>query len=442
MSDNNKEEIKVIDINGDNFFGEEESYFEKNTKKVNGDNFLMKLVIVSVLLSFLLIALVVFVPLEKINETKIGKTLKNNETQVDQKGNFDLFKKRENILLLGVDSNGPDSDPFENTRTDTIMLVSIDNTSKSVNVISIPRDSKVYIEGHGIDKINAAHATGGTDLTIKTVQDMFGVKIDHFILINYEGLKEIIKILGTIPVNVEKKLRYKDYAGNLFIKLDSGKQELNAEQVEQFVRFRHDAIGDIGRVERQRILMKGIVSKIQSPENISKIPEIISVASNYVKTDMTIFDMTRFAGIVKSLNIEDVLVATLPGHPSQNTIISYWILEPDRVQSIIDRLIYRIEKNNPAHEPLKISILYNEETINNLEEIKEKLKENNMEIVCEKITRKNNSEIIAHTDNITTKKYKYLKSIIPQLKNAHMTISYDLYYCGEADATLILTKSQ
>ncbi len=437
MSEENKDKIKVVDINGDNFFNEKESYFLKDKKTQSNDNFIMKLVIVAVLLSFILISIVVFFPFDKFGGNNITK---NADGKIEQKGSFDLLKKRENILILGVDTNGPDTDPFDKTRTDTMMLVSIDNSTKSVSVISIPRDSKVYIAGHGIDKINAANAVGGVELTIKTVQEMFGIRVDHYIMVNYDGLKEIVKILGTIPVNVDKKLRYNDYSGKLFINLNPGKQELTADQVEQFVRFRHDAIGDIGRVERQRMLMKGVITKLQSPENISKIPEIISVANDYIKTDMNIFDMTRFAGIAKSLNIDDVIVATLPGHPSQNTVVSYWILEPDKVQSIIDRLVYRIEQNDPQAEPLKISLLYNESMTASVDSIKEILKENNMEIVCEKQTLKTVPEIIAHTDKVTSRKYKYMKNILPQLKSAHMTISYDLFYCGESDVTLVLTE--
>ncbi len=437
--DNNKDSIKIIDINSENFFSDAETHFEKHAKPTGSDSFLVRLVIVAVLLSFLLIGLVVFVPLEKINETSLGRAMKENSIQADKKGDFNLFKKRENILLLGVDSNNDEfSDKFEKTRTDSMMLVSIDNSSKSVNVISIPRDSKVYIAGHGIDKINAAHATGGIDSTIKTVQDMFGIKIDHYVLVNYEGMKEIIKILGTIPVNVQKKMRYTDYSGKLFIRLEPGMQELNAEQAEGFARFRHDAIGDIGRVERQRMLIKGIITKLQSPESIAKIPEIISVTNNYVKTDMTIFDLGRYAGIAKSINLDDVMVATLPGHPSQNSYISYWILEPDKVQSIIDKLVYRIEDNDPKAAPLKVSILYNSATIDTLEKVKAALVENGMEVVCEKETYKSTPEIIAHSDRVTSKKYKYLKSIIPQLKKAHMTMAYEFYYCGESDLTLVL----
>ncbi|MCQ2958021.1 MAG: LCP family protein [Candidatus Gastranaerophilales bacterium] len=442
MTDKEKDKIKVIDINDNNFFDDADSYFEKSAKSLNSDGFLTKLVIVAVLLSFVFIGIVVFAPLDKLNNLSFDKKTISNELAKSKNDGFNLFKKRENILLLGVDSNGDGADPFEGTRTDTIMLVTFDKGSKSASVISIPRDSKVYIGGHGIDKINSAHAVGGIDETIRTVQDMFGVKIDHYVLVNNAGLKEIVKIFGTIPVTVEKRLRYRDYAGHLFVNLDPGKQELNAEQVEQFVRFRHDAVGDIGRMERQRMLMKGLVTKLQSPESISKLPEVISTASKYVQTDMNVFDMTRYAGIAKSMNLDDVMTATLPGHPSQNSSVSYWILEPDKVQNIINRLVYHMEEENPYAENLKISLLYDEATAPKLEPIKEVLKENGMEVVCERETKKTVPEVIVHSNNFTSTKYKYLKTILPQLKPAHMTISYDLYYCGESDATLILTEEK
>ena len=436
MSDDNKKEIKTIDFSKDKFFDEDEGHFLSSASNAKKDNFLTRLVIIAVLLSFLIIAVVAFIPFEKINAPRIN--LKGDE--VKEQNSFDIFKKRENILILGVDSNGDDTDPFDNTRTDTIMIVSLDKASKSANIVSIPRDSKVYVDGHGIDKINSAHALGGIDLTLKTVQNMFGVKIDHYVLINYDGLKEIVKVLGTIPVTVDKKMRYTDRAGHLFVNLEPGKQELDAEQVEQFARFRHDAVGDIGRMERQRMLVHGILTKLKEPESVSKLPEVISVASKYVKTDMNIFDLTRYAGVAKNINTDDLVMATLPGHPSQNSYISYWILEPDKVQSIIDRLVYRIENDDPQAEPLKVSLLYTADAAGSLEDVKATLADSNMEVICEKETKKGSPEVIAHKNTLTTTKYRYLKTILPQLKKAHMTISYDLFYCDESDVTLVVTE--
>ena len=128
----------------------------------------------------------------------------------------------------------------------------------------------------------------------------------------------------------------------------------------------------------------------------------------------------------------------MPGHPSQNSYISYWILEPDRVQAIINRLVYREEKDISKNAPLNISLLYGENYVENIEAIKQNLTDNGLNIICEKQTKKHIPEIIVHSDNVTFEKYKYLKTLLPPLKKAPMTLSYDLFYCGESDVTLIL----
>ena len=105
-----------------------------------------------------------------------------------------MFGHSKNILLLGVDSNGEGTDKWNGTRTDTIILMNIDPKSHSVNAISIPRDSKVYIEGHDTNKINSAHAFGGIRLCKKTVEDTLGVRVDKYIMVHDDAVKDITKV--------------------------------------------------------------------------------------------------------------------------------------------------------------------------------------------------------------------------------------------------------
>jgi LCP family protein required for cell wall assembly len=127
------------------------------------------------------------------------------------------------ILVMGVDAPNisvrkKDEDSFEGTRTDTMMLVRVNSNKKRVSVVSIPRDSKVYIAGNrGIDKINAAHAIGGPDLAVQTVQDSFGIPIDNFIVINFKGVREVVDALGGIDLFIEKSMHYTDRTAKLFI---------------------------------------------------------------------------------------------------------------------------------------------------------------------------------------------------------------------------------
>ncbi len=431
--DNN---VDLIDFD-ENFFEKPVDFLDKNKKSQKSDSFLTKLIVLSVILSFVLIALIVFIPSEKFAENE-GNASDSEVIARAQKNPFDFFSKRENILLLGVDSNGQGVDPFSGTRSDTIMILSLDKSTKSANVLSIPRDSKVYIAGqNGIDKINAAHALGGPELTAKTIEDMFGIKIHHYIVVNYDGVKDILRSLGNITVTVDKKLYYNDYAGKLHINLSPGVHELTPEEAEEFIRFRHDAIGDIGRIERQRIFMKGLMKKIQSPGVLQKLPDFITVVLKNVKTDMTFFDITRYAGVAANINLDDTQVATLPGHPSQKTAVSYWILEPDKAQSVIDKIIYRIEPTEVSSEPLKVSILYSSDYYESLDRIKEIIENAGAKVVCSSKTTRKSTEIIAHTNNFTTQKYKLYKNLFPELKSAHLTLSYDLFYCADSDVTLV-----
>ncbi len=172
--------------------------------------------------------------------------------------------RRQNILLLGVDSNGADSDLWVGTRTDTMILLNIDPRTKTVNAISIPRDSKVYLpKGMGVQKINAAHAIGGVEMTIKTVEDTLGVHIDKYVMFHDDAVRAIVGALGGVDIYIEKNMRYNDNAGNLHINFTKGKHHLTEKDAVEYLRFRHDALGDIGRTQRQQWFLRGLLADLQ-----------------------------------------------------------------------------------------------------------------------------------------------------------------------------------
>ena len=128
--------------------------------------------------------------------------------------------RRQNILVLGVDSNGNGADMWEGTRSDTIMIVNIDPKTHTIKAISIPRDSKVYLpDNKGVQKINSAHALGGVNLVKKTIKETFGIKIDKYVIIHDEAVEKIVDALGGLPIYVEKKMYYHDYTAKLHIDL-------------------------------------------------------------------------------------------------------------------------------------------------------------------------------------------------------------------------------
>lgn len=143
---------------------------------------------------------------------------------------FSLWPKLEsrmNVLLMGVDSNGRDTERFTGCRSDTMIIASLDPESKKVSLVSIPRDSRVRIaDNHGVDKINSAHAFGGPELAVKTVGEDFGVPIDHYIVIDTQGLKKVFEALGPVEILIEKPMHYRDRAGRLNIALEPGLNKL------------------------------------------------------------------------------------------------------------------------------------------------------------------------------------------------------------------------
>lgn len=360
----------------------------------------------------------------------------------EQKGfNLPVLQRKQNILIVGVDSNGKNSDPFKGTRSDTMILVNLDPASHSVNAISIPRDSKVYLAGdHGVQKINAAHALGGIDLTLKTVEDTLGIKVDKYVLINNDGVKKLVDALGGVPVYIEKDMYYNDYSGGLHINLSKGLHVLNGEQVEGYLRFRKDGLGDIGRTSRQQWFVKAVLEKLQSPSVITKIPEVLNIASANVRTNLSLYEMSHLAAALRNINMNDVEFATLPGAPSKKGYISYWILDPEKTQEVIDRMVYR-DKPSPSDKKLVAGIMYAFDKEEEAMKVKDELKASGYEVNCIGRAHLPHSQIIGHNAAVTSDFVSWLKKQVPEIKSSQFVYDPVRMYCVHSDFTIIISGS-
>jgi LCP family protein required for cell wall assembly len=160
--------------------------------------------------------------------------------------NIDPILGTVNVLVVGLD------DVDGGRRADAIALACLDMDARSIRMISIPRDSRVFIPGRNWDKINHSYVYGGITLLKETVMNLLNVGINYYAIINYDSFPRIVDLLDGIDINVEKKLVYTDYSGKLFINIPKGQQHMKGKTVLEYVRFRHDALGDIGRVQRQQ----------------------------------------------------------------------------------------------------------------------------------------------------------------------------------------------
>ena len=176
------------------------------------------------------------------------------------------------VMILGIDSRQGDTG-----RSDTMMVTAIDTDKGKAALMSVPRDTRVPIEGHGYEKINHAYAYGGQELTQKSVESLLGVKIDHYVLINTTAFERIIDALGGVDINVEKRMHYEDPwddNGGLVIDLYPGEQHMDGKKAIQYVRYR-DGEGDIGRIGRQQKFVKACLSKMISPQMLPRLPKLI-----------------------------------------------------------------------------------------------------------------------------------------------------------------------
>ncbi|HEY9843107.1 MAG TPA: LCP family protein [Candidatus Obscuribacterales bacterium] len=253
--------------------------------------------------------------------------------------------RRVNILLLGSDYNYfrgkriSDEQAGVRSRTDTIMLASLDPGSHKVSILSIPRDTRALLTGYHYDKINAAMTYGGVDLVKSTVQDLTGVPIDYYMALKVDGLVNTVDILGGIRMYVEKDMRYQDDTAHLGINIHKGwKEHMNGEQAHGYIRFRHDELGDIGRVQRQQKFIHAVLDKLLQPASWFKLPALIDHLNENIETDIpqeVIGQMIKFG---LSIDKDDLRMVMLPGTFGNVEGVSYWLMSPYLARNVIGEL--------------------------------------------------------------------------------------------------------
>lgn len=231
-----------------------------------------------------------------------------------------------NILVLGVDERADDVG-----RSDTMFLVTVDTSTKEVEMLSIPRDTRVKIPGHGWDKINHAFAEGKAKLSQKAAEELLGIPIDYYVALNFAAFTKVVDAVGGVDINVEKRMYYQDPYdddGGLVIDLRPGQQHLDGRRAIQYVRYR-DEDGDIGRVQRQQKFIKAMLEQVTNPGVIVRVPSIIREVSGAIQTDMSTSDMLSLAKLLNDANKHGLVTDMVPGRPAYIRDISYWL--PDIV---------------------------------------------------------------------------------------------------------------
>lgn len=235
------------------------------------------------------------------------------------------------ILILGVDDSEKRGQGADNSRTDALLLATLNNKTKTVKLVSIPRDSYVYIPHIGYnDKINHAHARGGTLASIETVEELFDIPIDYYLRVNFNAFIDIVDALGGIEAEVPYAMLEKDEFDRNTVNLQPGLQTLGGREALALARTRKQD-NDIERGKRQQEIIQAIASKASSFTSISKYDDILAAVGNNMKTDMTFTEMKSFFSYLSN-GMPRIDTLTLEGYDDMSTGVYYYKLDEEALE--------------------------------------------------------------------------------------------------------------
>ncbi|SDZ33013.1 cell envelope-related function transcriptional attenuator common domain-containing protein [Evansella caseinilytica] len=239
------------------------------------------------------------------------------------------------ILFLGIDSREEDL----TGRTDAMLLATFNPKEGSIKMLNIPRDSYVEIVGRGTyDKINHAHAFGGVDMTIDTVENLLNIPVDYFVTLNFTAFMEIIDELGGVEVDVTQGFTEKDNATYGTIILEEGRQTVNGAEALAYVRMRkQDPLGDLGRGERQKEVIEAVINKAASLSSITKFGSLMDALGNNLNTNITFNNILGMYTYIDDLNNVESLSFENGDNFIENSI-SYHQLNEESVREISEIL--------------------------------------------------------------------------------------------------------
>ena len=307
--------------------------------------------------AFLAVALSTASPLQKAElSNEEQKVFSKEETVKGQKLNLPELSRPVNVLVLGIKVISSDLEErgieyekqdvgyhhlvnsFDGL-SDSMLLLRFDPKREKVSVLSIPRDTRVYVDGHGVRKINHANEYGGPALAAQTASELLGgINIDRYVRVNVQGIEKLIDALGGVTVNVPKDMKYNDFSQHLYIDLKKGVQHLDGDKAMQFLRYRYDDYGDISRVQRQQMLMRSAVEQTLKPATVVKIPKILSVIQSHLDTNLTVKELMAISNFASQTERANIKMMMLPGDfNSGDEVVSYWLPNHEEIDKVMTR---------------------------------------------------------------------------------------------------------
>lgn len=303
--------------------------------------------------------------LAKFNNSAVDLSKKDSTTGLNANTVEKIKKNRKscNILVMGVDVGTPGATNADDPkRTDTLILAHYNADNKKINLVSIPRDTLVSINGKN-QKINAAHAIGGVKYTVAAIETLLGIQIDYYGKINYEGFDKVINAIGGVDMDITRQMDYDDPTQNLSIHFDKGTTvHMDGKKAEEFFRWRKNTDGsgfvngDLGRIQNQHMFISKVMEKIKRPSIVFKIPSILSAIKSSVETNMNANEILKYGYVFATIGDAKLSMDTIKGDLKDVDGISYVVYDDAQNEKVISELndgdVQNIDKSK-----LKIKVI-------------------------------------------------------------------------------------
>ena len=223
------------------------------------------------------------------------------------------------IVVMGTD--------HVSTNTDVMFTVQLKDGRTELT--QVPRDTFIESERYGVMKANSLYSSGGPEMVKQELSKLLSARVDRYLVLNLNAVQRLADAIGGVEVDVPKRMYYVDNSQNLYIDLYPGRQLLKGEALEGFLRFRNDELGDIGRMERQKLVFREVFKTLANPAMATRLPELMSIAGNDVLTDLSPVDM---GALMTTMATTKLSSSRLEGTPYWHEDISYWLpnVNPNR----------------------------------------------------------------------------------------------------------------
>jgi LCP family protein required for cell wall assembly len=224
------------------------------------------------------------------------------------------------IVVMGTD--------HVSTNTDVMMTVQLKDGRTQLT--QVPRDTFIDSQRYGAMKANSLYSSGGPEMVKQELSSLLSAKVDRYLVVNLNAVQRLADALGGVEVEVPKRMYYVDNSQGLYIDLYPGRQLLKGQELEGFLRFRHDELGDIGRMERQKLVLAEVFRKLANPAMVGRLPELMRIAGSDIRTDLSPLDLGT---LLTAMATTKLSTQQLPGTPYWHDDISYWLPEGQQASS-------------------------------------------------------------------------------------------------------------